>query len=631
MLRRALHNSAVAAIPHQRRIAATEARGYTYAVPALLGALTLLHCILYIWLLPPWQAPDEPTQFEYAALVAELGRVPSATDRDTALEQRISDSLVRAHFFEYLVGHALPQPPHTLDDARAAFFMPRQVGGDPPLYFLLSALPLKLLASAAIETQLLGLRLLGAFLTAGAVVCVYGAARELLGNDRFALAAGLVVALQPMFMFIGVGVGNDSLANLLGAAICWVLLRLMRYGAGVRRLALLLALAVLGLLTKRTLLPELLLLALVGAIWATVRIGGRLRDWHARLGAVAALLGIGLCMWTVFNSGRDRAGAADWNGNSATVLASRVLAAPQSGRAALMLPLGQSAVQELPDVAAEWAQNQQLHASAQVWSAAGPAHGTLVIDFGWATAEQPFDADDQVRTVRVATFIPLYAPYLHVALRSDAGTLYAAGFSAESDRQRGLNLLSNADVSEAGYRFGALPTQLRHYLRIRELGWAWRSGGLLQPPPLGWELVRIFFVSFWGQFGWMSLPLVGATPWEGTLALVCLGGLLGSIGWLVMPGHPAWRRRAVVLLLLIIVAGVLLPLLNAYTQPRSQTIQQGRYLFPALAPIALLLVLGWRTLLPARWRLGGLVVAVAFGLCLSGAALQLLARFYVLR
>jgi len=630
MLRRALHNSAVESIPQQRRIAATEARR-NYVVPALLGTLTLLHCILYIWLLPPWQAPDEPTQFEYAALVAELGRVPSAADRDPALEQRISDSLVRAHFFEYVVGHALPQPPRTLDDARAAFFMPRQVGGDPPLYFLLSALPLKLLANAAIETQLLGVRLLGALLTAGAVVCVYGAARELLGSDRFALAAGLVVALQPMFMFIGVGVGNDSLANLLGAALCWVLLRLLRCGPSRRRLALLLALALLALLTKRTLLPELLLLALVGTIWLTVRIGGRLRDWHARAGAVAALLAIGLCVWMVLDSGRDRAGAADWNGNSATVLAARVLAAPQSGQPALMLPGGQTAVQELPDVAAEWAQNQQLHASAQVWSAAGAAHGRLVIDFGWATVEQPFDADAHIRTVQVATFIPLYAPYLHVALRSDGGTLYAAGFSAESDRQRGLNLLSNADVTEAGYRFGALPTQLRHYLRIRELGWVWRSGRLLQPPPLGWELVRIFFVSFWGQFGWMSLPLVGATPWEGTLALICLGGLLGCIGWLAMPGHPAWRRRAVALLLLVIVAGMLLPLLNAYTQPRSQTIQQGRYLFPALAPIALLLALGWRTLLPVRWRLGGLVAGVIFGLCFSGAALQLLARFYVLR
>src|SRR5207249_4178410 len=236
MLRRALHNSMAGVGQHQLRIAATKAHGRAYVAPMLLAALALLHGLFYVWLLPPWQAPDEPTQFEYAALVAELGRVPSATDTDPALERRISDSLVRAHFFEYVVGHRLPRPPRTLDEVREVFFMPRQVGGDPPLYFLLAAAPISLLATSSIETQLLVLRLLGALFTAGAAICVYGAARELLGSNRFALAAGLIAALQPMFVFIGAGMGNDSLANLIGAALCWALLHLLRCGASWRRL-----------------------------------------------------------------------------------------------------------------------------------------------------------------------------------------------------------------------------------------------------------------------------------------------------------------------------------------------------------------------------------------------------------
>jgi hypothetical protein len=150
---------------------------------------------------------------------------------------------------------------------------------------------------------------------------------------------------------------------------------------------------------------------------------------------------------------------------------------------------------------------------------------------------------------------------------------------------------------------------------------------LLEPPPLGWELARIFFVSFWGQFGWMSVPLVGATPWEGALGLVCLGALLGLAGWLVRP-HPPWRRRAVGLLLLILVAGLLFPLLNAYTQPRNQAIQQGRYLFPALAPIALLLVLGWRAFVPLRWRGGALAVWAAWWALFAAAAIALILRAY---
>jgi len=83
------------------------------------------------------------------------------------------------------------------------------------------------------------------------------------------------------------------------------------------------------------------------------------------------------------------------------------------------------------------------------------------------------------------------------------------------------------------------------------------------------------------------------------VVLICLGGLLGTVGWLVSGGGQAWQRRAIVLLLMLVAAETLFPLLYAYTQPRSQAIQQGRYCFPALAPIGLLLALGWRTLLPS--------------------------------
>ena len=228
----------------------------------------------------------------------------------------------------------------------------------------------------------------------------------------------------------------------------------------------------------------------------------------------------------------------------------------------------------------------------------------------------------------VATFVPLYCPFLHVEIRSDAGTIYADQLSAESDRRRGLNILSNSDVTEPALRAGSTLARVRRYLHWRELAWVWRSDRLREPAPLGWALPRILFASFWGQFGWMSLPLVGGTPWEGALALICLGGLLGTIGWLASARGVAWQRRAIVILLLLVAAEVLFPLLYAYTQPRNQAIQQGRYCFPALAPIALVLTLGWRALLPARWRMGALILASAFSALFALAALRLIFMFY---
>jgi hypothetical protein len=145
---------------------------------------------------------------------------------------------------------------------------------------------------------------------------------------------------------------------------------------------------------------------------------------------------------------------------------------------------------------------------------------------------------------------------------------------------------------------------------------------------MGWLLLRVMFISFWGQFGWMSLSLVGGTPWEGALASICLGGMVGTLAWLTSSRGAGWQRCAVVLLVLIAAAEVLFPVLFAYTLPRGQALQQGRYCFPALVPIMLLLALGWRALLPARWRGGALVVAMAFGLLFALAALLLIGGFY---
>ena len=59
----------------------------------------------------------------------------------------------------------------------------------------------------------------------------------------------------------------------------------------------------------------------------------------------------------------------------------RVLRAPGSQQAALELPPGMITLQDLPDVTAEWAQNQTLHFSARVWAAQGAARGFIAINF----------------------------------------------------------------------------------------------------------------------------------------------------------------------------------------------------------------------------------------------------------
>ena len=124
------------------------------------------------------------------------------------------------------------------------------------------------------------------------------------------------------------------------------------------------------------------------------------------------------------------------------------------------------------------------------------------------------------------------------------------------------------------------------------------------------------FNSFWGQFGWMALPLQG---WMYRLfQALTLAGLAGlAVGRFALPRlkPPPGQRQAWLLLGLALALALL-----AYVYYNTEFIQfQGRYLYPALIPFALLLALGvdnlGRWLLPrfapARWLAPALLALLA--------------------
>jgi len=106
------------------------------------------------------------------------------------------------------------------------------------------------------------------------------------------------------------------------------------------------------------------------------------------------------------------------------------------------------------------------------------------------------------------------------------------------------------------------------------------------------------FKSFWGQFGWMALPLdgvLGGWVYRG-FALLTGMGLAGAL--------LAWRGRRIQPAAWLLLGAALLVLLQ-FTYYNLQFQQwQGRYLYPALVAIALLLCWGvdyWRSRWLGRW------------------------------
>lgn len=126
------------------------------------------------------------------------------------------------------------------------------------------------------------------------------------------------------------------------------------------------------------------------------------------------------------------------------------------------------------------------------------------------------------------------------------------------------------------------------------------------------EMLRVTFNSFWGQFGWMAVPLdnvFGGWIYRGFALLMGVGlsGLVvarftdeadvqGSTD-----DHTSQRPVWIILTVTLILAVL------AYLYYNSEFVQwQGRYMFPALIPFALVLVYGvdgWRKLFLSRWQM----------------------------
>ena len=175
--------------------------------------------------------------------------------------------------------------------------------------------------------------------------------------------------------------------------------------------------------------------------------------------------------------------------------------------------------------------------------------------------------------------------------------------------------------------------------------WLWRNWRLLGDP-LGWPLVlatidrrqgplsaadllalgRGWFLSFWGKTGGagqLDLPLPFYLVWVFLMLAAITGGL---ITWRRKSRGPArWVRPAGWVVLLGAPAMTVLSIL-AYSRVALGT-DQGRLLFPALAPIAILLVLGvagWLSSGRYRW------LPVGFGAGMAAIAVLALVAGIVL-
>jgi 4-amino-4-deoxy-L-arabinose transferase-like glycosyltransferase len=129
-------------------------------------------------------------------------------------------------------------------------------------------------------------------------------------------------------------------------------------------------------------------------------------------------------------------------------------------------------------------------------------------------------------------------------------------------------------------------------------------------PGLTWDYASQWattvFHSAWAQFGWMAIPMPDRLYWS--WGILTLAGVVGVLMWLGTRQPIVAGRQIALLATIALACGVVLV---GYNLTYEQA--QGRYLFPALVPLSVLLVLGWSALVPRRARqLAPIALAIAF-------------------
>jgi hypothetical protein len=191
----------------------------------------LLHGLLYVFLVPPWQHNDEPNHFEYAWLVARRNTLPTSADFDPEMSRAVVQSMVKHHFYDNL-GY-LPD----LTSGNPVFIGGFSQLGDPPLYYLLVSLPMRLLSEiapdASIEAQLYTARLASLVFLLISLIAAWGLASELTcPSNPLRWLVPLTLALWPGFIDLMTAVTNIAGAVTFFSLFLWFCVRLIRRGLG---------------------------------------------------------------------------------------------------------------------------------------------------------------------------------------------------------------------------------------------------------------------------------------------------------------------------------------------------------------------------------------------------------------
>jgi hypothetical protein len=246
-----------------------------------LIALTLVHGLLYVAIIPPWQSQDEEFHFAQARLLLPLA--PGQTAE--GWQQELLDSLKRFRFYALGPGKIIPS------DIPTRF---SKLERNTPPYWLYALADLPWIKHDII-LQLYVMRLVSVLILIGTTVLVYLTARELFPSDTFIpIVASTLLLFIPEHTHINTAINDGNLAEFAASLALYFLVRTTLRGYSVTHVILILASTGLALWAKQIAYFLAIVVVVAFAFALLHRYGRNWRVW------AAVLLGVTLTGWIIW-------------------------------------------------------------------------------------------------------------------------------------------------------------------------------------------------------------------------------------------------------------------------------------------------------------------------------------------
>lgn len=587
----------------------------------ILGIILLLglvHGLLYLFLVPPWQHYDEPTHFEYAWLIANRPSLPQAGDYDQGMRREVAASMIEHGFFKDLSFR-----PNLLSENEPVWIGISELR-HPPLYYWLVALPLRLLHFTDITFQLYVSRLVSLFLYLASILAAWGVMAELVPpNHPLRWMVPISMALLPGLTDLMTAVNNDVGATAVFSLFLWGCMRLLRQGFSAWVLLWTAVAAALGIWTKSTVSigPPILVVALLFSL---------LRGARRWLAWALLLVGSVVGLFMIFAWGD----AAFWYRSTIQPVPTRAstLQAPVGSHSFQLeilpnSPLVPAIYQFLPLDQVLALRDKTVTFGAWIW-ATQPMSGRtpiLRIDNGSQVFFRDITLANRPNFHAVSATIPDKATRISISLElgSDAadtdGTVFYNGVVLAEGAHPTEEAPQFGDSQGSGGIWGGQPFHNLLRNATAENSWPWVRpwadtwgakllfdqpsmilASLIDWPGAGWyywAAGQRLFRSFWATFDWGGAFLLGSKPYFILGIFTTMSGLGVALGlrrkWNVL----AWDASFFLAAAMMGVWGPVAVRGVGQSLTGDIYIPVARYGYPAVIPTLLLLNLGWLEIL----------------------------------